>query len=152
MLSLPASLRSEIEAAVRASYPAEACGLLIGRPPQPMGGRPSIPALGEPDSPEARVVRVVPARNLERESPRKRFRLDPEAHLGAECAARDEGLEVLGCWHSHPDRPARPSETDRIGAWEGWTYLIASVTAEGVADLRCWRLRGERFEEEPLTR
>jgi proteasome lid subunit RPN8/RPN11 len=59
-------------------------------------------------------------------------------------------LEVVGVWHSHPDHPARPSETDRNGAWEGWSYLILSVTAEGVPDLRSWRLRGEHFEEEDV--
>jgi proteasome lid subunit RPN8/RPN11 len=60
-------------------------------------------------------------------------------------------LEIIGIWHSHPDHPARPSETDRAAAWEGWSYLIASVTKHGVADLRSWRLQGKDFVEENIT-
>jgi len=56
----------------------------------------------------------------------------------------------VGIWHSHPDHPARPSETDRAAAWEGWSYLIASVTDAGLSELRSWRLSGERFLEEPV--
>ena len=33
--------------------------------------------------------------------------------MKADQLARAEGLEIIGIWHSHPDHPARPSETDR---------------------------------------
>jgi proteasome lid subunit RPN8/RPN11 len=57
-------------------------------------------------------------------------------------------MEVVGIWHSHPDHPAQPSETDRQAAWEGWSYMILSVTGEGVSDVRSWRLDGDAFIEE----
>jgi proteasome lid subunit RPN8/RPN11 len=47
---------------------------------------------------------------------------------------------VLGVWHTHPDHPATPSETDRAAAWSGWSYLILSVVRGELAELRSWRL------------
>ena len=35
-------------------------------------------------------------------------------------------------------------------AWEGWSYLILSVTPEGVAGTRSWRLREGAFVEEVI--
>jgi proteasome lid subunit RPN8/RPN11 len=135
-LQLLEAVRAQLQSVVRAGYPNETCGLLLGRAGT---GR-------------VRVHEAVAAENLNRERPGDRYELDPRGHLRAEERARALGLEVVGVWHSHPDHPARPSETDRNGAWEGWSYLILSVTAEGVPELRSWRLRGERFEEEDLER
>jgi len=132
VLRLPDALRAEIEARARAGYPLESCGLLIGRP-------------GEA---RTEVVRVVPARNVERERPHDRYEVDPATFVASDGAARAEGLEVVGLWHSHPDHPAEPSETDRASAWTGWSYVIVSVTREGVADLRSWHFTGKRFVEE----
>jgi len=134
MLRLPKSLRDRLEAVVASGYPLETCGLLIGR--------------ATDDS--VLVVRVVQARNLNSARAADRYELDPQDLLAADHSARADRLDIIGVWHSHPDHPARPSETDRAAAWEGWSYLIASVTRAGVADLRCWRLAGERFLEEPL--
>jgi proteasome lid subunit RPN8/RPN11 len=135
MLRLPVLVRSELARLVAAGYPHETCGLLVGRE--------------LPDG--AAVERVVPARNRNEERARDRYLLDPDDHLRAESEARAGGRDVVGVWHSHPDHPAQPSETDRAAAWEGWAYLIASVTPQGVAELRAWRLRGEHFHEEPIT-
>lgn len=81
---------------------------------------------------------------------RDRFELDPRDFLAAELAARRTGREIVGIWHSHPDHPAVPSETDRLAAWEGWSYLIAEVTRERAGALRSWRLVHDRFVEEAL--
>ena len=135
-LQLPEAVRAHLRSVVRAGYPYETCGLL----------------LGQAGAGWVRVQEAVAAENLNRERPGDRYDLDPQGHLRAEERARALGLTVVGVWHSHPDHPARPSETDRNGAWEGWSYLILSVTAEGVPDLRSWRPRGERFEEEELER
>lgn len=119
-----------------ADYPRESCGLLIGR----VEGR------------RHRVERVVATGN--RRSERDRFEIDPRELLAATRAARAEGLELLGVWHSHPDAAARPSERDLAGAWPTLSYLIASVTAEGPGALRSWRLAEEPercFVEERLV-
>jgi len=135
MLILPHAPRAELEGLVRAGHPHETCGVLVGSP-RPGGG--------------ARVERVVACRNLNTERARDRYDLDPDDYLQAEIAARRDGLEIVGIWHSHPDHPARPSETDRAAAWEGWSYLILSVAADGVRDVRSWRLDGVGFAEEDI--
>ena len=104
--------------------------------------------IGLPGAP-AVVERARSARNLVA-SAHDRYELDPADHLAAEDEARALGLEVVGVWHSHPDRPALPSETDRRRAWPGWSYVIVAVASGKAAELRSWRLEGDRFAEEEV--
>jgi proteasome lid subunit RPN8/RPN11 len=131
-LHLSRTLRAEIEHSARRRYPAEACGLLLGR---------QEGALVE-------VELLHPTRNLNTARPNDRYDLDPADQLAAEEAARARGLDVVGVWHSHPDHPARPSETDRAQAWENWSYVIVSIAAGVAHDLRSWRFVDGRFLEE----
>ena len=134
-LALSAELRALLERWVRAGYPHETCGLMSG----------------ERGSGCLVIERVVQAKNLNRERAHDRYELDPLDFLAADTEARDLGLEVLGVWHSHPDHPARPSETDRAAAWPDWSYVIVSVTGAGVQDMRSWRLNGNNeFDEEVI--
>lgn len=134
VLKLPAGVRAELESLAGAGYPEETCGLLLGRD----------------EAGSCRVITQHAARNLNRERAADRFELDPRDYLAAEQAAAVAGNAVVGVWHSHPDHPARPSETDRAMAWPGWSYLILSVTAGGVVDVRSWRLAGDSFFEEEV--
>lgn len=134
VLQLPPEVRGELQVQAAAGYPAEACGLLLGRH----------------DEAHCRVIAQHPARNLNRERAGDRFELDPLDYLAAEEAASAAGLAVVGVWHSHPDHPARPSETDRVLAWPGWSYVILAVSRGQVVDLRSWRLAGEDFDEEEV--
>jgi proteasome lid subunit RPN8/RPN11 len=47
---------------------------------------------------------------------------------------------VLGFYHSHPDHPARPSETDRQAAWPFYSYIIVSIGRGEPLDTTCWVL------------
>ncbi|MFQ5994448.1 MAG: Mov34/MPN/PAD-1 family protein [Acidiferrobacterales bacterium] len=126
--------RSALERWVREGYPLESCGVLVGRQ----------------DGTRVEVERAIQARNLNRKRAHDRYELDPKDFLLADEKARDDGLEIVGIWHSHPDHPARPSETDRVAAWAGWSYVIISVTRDGVADMRSWRLNSDQFVEESI--
>ena len=133
-LVLPAEVRRQISIWAAAGHPDEACGLLIGRA---RGNR-------------FQVVRASCARNLETDRPRDRYTLAPDDWVAAESRAKTDGLDVIGVWHSHPDHPAEPSQTDLEAAWEDYSYLILSVTPEGVTDLRSWRLFERAFEEQVI--
>ena len=135
MLHLPQTLGESLNAFVRQGYPRETCGLLLG--------------VRRGD--EHVVTQVRRARNLNVERAEDRYELDPDDFLAADREARAAGLDIVGIWHSHPDHPARPSATDRDGAWPGWSYLIVSVGREGVGEIRSWRLNGGDFEEEKIT-
>jgi len=135
MLRLPALLRANLAGFSCARYPHEACGLLLGR------------RHGE----TSEAVLALEARNLDTTRAHERFELDPADHLAGEERARTLGLEVIGIWHSHPDRPAQPSALDRAQAWAAWSYVIVAVVAGEVVELRAWRLAGEHFVEEQVA-
>jgi proteasome lid subunit RPN8/RPN11 len=133
-IEISQTLLKRIEMSVQAGYPYETCGILIGKPIE--GG--------------IRVHEAIEAPNLNRERPGDRYELDPKAMLTADHDARSWGLEIVGIWHTHPDHPAQPSETDRASAWEGWSYMIFSVTRDGITEARSWRLAGGQFVEERI--
>jgi proteasome lid subunit RPN8/RPN11 len=152
MITLSENARQGIVRHAEESYPHECVGLLIGR----LEGDHKI------------VEDVLPAQNswnadigltdAEHEhSLRDRFSLDPREYLRADRAARARGLDIVGCYHSHPDHPAIPSERDRVGA-QGvgagtlFSFLIQSVRTGQAAELTAWLLAddGERFVAEEL--
>ncbi len=140
-LHLLGDVLADLTRLAEAGYPHEVCGLLVGHV--------------DPEGP--RAVRLVAANNLNRERAADRYQLDPDDFVAVDRAARGDGLEIIGIWHTHPDSPAWPSVTDLEAAWEGYSYLIASLRGDGrqtaeLAELRSWRLGEERlFLEEPLA-
>ena len=125
-LKLPMEVRHQLKGWVETGYPREACGLLVGRP-------------GRGGSRVTTVLRAVEARNQNEEWALDRFELHPLDHLETDRAARDEGLEIVGVWHSHIDAPARPSTLDRDAAWSGLSYVILSVREGRSVELHSWR-------------
>jgi proteasome lid subunit RPN8/RPN11 len=142
-LHLSESVVAQLRERCEASYPREACGLLLGQE-QPREGK----------GPKRMVLRLHPARNLNAERPERRYDLDPRAFIAADTLARAEGLDILGVYHSHPDHPPNPSPTDLAGAQPGWSYVILAVKGEGSEgsgesqEYRSWTLDGGAFVEE----
>ncbi len=116
------------------SYPFEACGMLVGKT----------------HSQRISVSRVLQAGNLSENGKLDRYVLDPEDFLTAERCAREQQMEIVGIWHSHPNHPAEPSTKDLEAAWHGYSYVIVSVDALGDTVVRSWRLRGSRLVAEPI--
>lgn len=128
-MKIPKAVADGIKRHVEAGYPNEVCGLLIGR--------------------GSTAEAFMEAKNLNVERARDRYELDPLSFKNADEFARSRGLEIIGIYHSHPDHPPLPSETDRTRAWHGWIYLIVSVESGKVSGERAWRLSeaGSQFEE-----
>lgn len=133
-LSLSPTLRAELAALASGGYPYESCGVLIG----------------QRAAERTAVTELTHARNRNSERAADRFDLDPEDLMRADRRAREAGLEIVGIWHTHPDHPACPSETDRQNAWPDWSYLIVSVNDGVAGEVRSWRLNCEHFVEEEL--
>lgn len=115
-LLLSCAHRAQIESEARAAFPRECCGLLEG--------------MREGDA--IRVIALHPARNLSSDS--DRFEIDPTDHFAAIRAARANGREIVGCYHSHPNGKAEPSARDAEGAWdESFVWLIAAVSDAAVS-------------------
>ena len=130
--SAVATIRRHVEA----TYPEEACGGLVG--------------LDDGDG-DIRVQAALPISNSQEAEREHRFLIGPAGVLGLERCARASGLEVLGYYHSHPDRPPLPSAYDQDHAWPWYIYLIVSVSLGYVAGSRAWRLAGERHIFEPIN-
>ena len=146
----PLTISAAVDQAIRAhgqeTYPHECCGALLGRDSNAVlendRGKDSL-------TPAREILGLFPLVNRRDDSPRNRFSVTAEDVLTAEKAARAQGLEVVGWYHSHPDHPARPSEYDRDHAWPWYSYIIVSVQNGGPQDMTSWRLNEDRAEFSP---
>ena len=118
-------------------YPYECCGLLLGRFAE-----------------NGKVVcETYPISNAREESAkRNRFLITPEELMRGERYARDNDLEVVGFYHSHPDSPAVPSNYDLEHAWPTYSYIIVSTGEGASTDLFSWEQEPDRsrFNEEEI--
>jgi len=130
-LRLSAGLVDEIRRAGQQAYPAECCGVLAGHP-------------GEVKE----VVKLVPVTNQRTDDPH-RYLIAPDDLRRIEVELRGSGLEVLGCYHSHPDHPAVPSAFDTDQAWPWYSYIIVRVDDAGAAELASWVLADDRSAMTP---
>jgi proteasome lid subunit RPN8/RPN11 len=145
MLIIARESLAKLEAHLETGYPHEACGILVGE--IDFGATPAI----------KRVRDVVPVANAwdevnERESQRNRFLISPEDMARADRAAGKRGWDIIGFFHSHPDHPPEPSETDREWAWPVTSFVITSVREGKAVRTQSWVLRDDRaaFDEEQL--
>jgi proteasome lid subunit RPN8/RPN11 len=100
---------------------------------------------------DLQAVGIAPSHHPPETAHRDRYWIDPADLLHAQKQARERGLQIIGVYHSHPDHPAIPSETDRQLAWAEYSYLIVSVQAGKAVEARSWQLNPERqFEAERL--
>ena len=116
-ISLRAAVVQDMLAHAREEAPRECCGLLIGK--------------------ENAVARSVRARNLDTKA--ARYLIDPADHFAAIRGAREEGLEVIGAYHSHPASAPVPSSTDIAEANNGSDFLYVIVSPAG-EDVRAYRI------------
>lgn len=129
ILRLPPALRAQLEREARAAFPRECCGLIEGK--------------RSGDVITARALHAT--RNVAREA--DRFEIDPADQFRILRAARVNGAEVVGCYHSHPNGTATPSLRDREGAdEEGFVWLIATLTARSNQDLAAFILKSNQLE------
>jgi len=134
-LWISAHLAEKIRLHGAETYPHECCGALLGRDSE----------LENPDS-AREVLGLFPLINRRDDSPRNRFSVTAEDVLEADKAARAQGSEVIGWYHSHPDHPARPSQYDRDHAWPWYSYVIVSVHKGAPEEMTSWRLSDDRAE------
>ncbi|PSQ89574.1 MAG: hypothetical protein BRD43_03295, partial [Bacteroidetes bacterium QS_4_64_154] len=112
------------------AYPEEGCGFLLGT---------------VTDDGTNRVTALHRAANRHAENRERRYELTADDYRDADAAAQDQRLDVVGVYHSHPDHPARPSETDLEEAtFPGYTYVIVSVHDGTPEDLTAWTLAPDR--------
>jgi proteasome lid subunit RPN8/RPN11 len=125
----------QIYAHAKETYPYECCGFLLG------------------DFDDGGLVHKVRQATNQNQDRTDRFIISPEEFAQTQFAADEAGLEIIGIYHSHPDWPPIPSQTDMASAWEDVYYLIASVHEGMPLNTNVWQLANEglrRFEWVPL--
>jgi len=132
-LWMSAHLAQKIRAHGAETYPHECCGALLGRDSEVT--HPNV---------DREVRALFPLVNRRDDSPRNRFSVAAEDVLDADKAAEQQGLEVIGWYHSHPDHPARPSQYDQDHAWPWYSYVIVSVQNGSPKEITSWRLDDDR--------
>jgi len=136
-LWLDADQAAVVAAHARATYPNEACGLLIGYV----------------DGADVRVDKVVASPNVAEPPTRNRFELDPGLLLTWQRHARAAGQSVVGIYHSHPDGRAEPSAHDMAGAWiANQAWVIQALTRDQIGPWAAfWRGSAQDFQPMDLA-
>jgi proteasome lid subunit RPN8/RPN11 len=130
VLTLTLAQREAIVATCIRALPNEGCGLLLG-------------------STEGVVHEVVASDNVADSA--RIYEIDPKVLLRATRRADDEGLEVIGVFHSHTHSEAYPSPTDvRQAPDPSWHYVLVSLL-ESPAHVRSFRVVQETVDEETLV-
>ena len=138
MIQISQKCVDEIRRHGEQDYPHECCGLLIGKF-EDQGNKVVTETYG-----------ISNAR--EEEAKRNRFLIRPEELLEGESYAREQQLDVVGFYHSHPDSPAAPSQYDLEHAWPTYSYIIVSTRADEAGNLFSWEQESDRsrFNQEEL--
>ena len=97
-ISIPRRLYRRLVRIALEEEPREACALLVGAPAADGAGA-------------VRVTGALPAANAASD-PETEFSIPNEDLIKAYKAAEDDGLAIVGIFHSHPSSGAAPSETD----------------------------------------
>jgi proteasome lid subunit RPN8/RPN11 len=102
------------------AYPAEACGLLVGR---------------------AGATRLIAMKNVSADA--HQYEMDPAELIAAFRDLRETGEELVAIFHSHPHGPAEPSKTDVERAYyPEAAHLIISLAAPERPQLMAFRIVG----------
>lgn len=108
VLVVPSRLHDEMARHACACYPRECCGVIIGRR----------------DGEHKTVTEIARVDNIQPEPVQDYFQMDPMPLRDIEeRAAKAEGVEVLGYYHSHPDHPAKPSPRDLDAASDIYPFV-----------------------------
>jgi proteasome lid subunit RPN8/RPN11 len=122
------------------TYPHECCGVL----------------LGQMDGEVRSVTSTARCGNTRTDSPQNRYHIDPRELVRIQREGREKGEDIVGFYHSHPDHPARWSQTDLAEAhWFGCSYVISSVEKGKATVTNSFALAGndendKQFLDEPI--
>lgn len=124
---------AEILAHATKTYPNECCGALLGRH----------------DSATKCVTRAIALENVSPGPRTTRYAVNPQELIAAERLARQDGLDLLGIYHSHPDRGAYFSEEDLRNSCPWYSYVVLSIRAGQFNHAKSWLPDAEQTQAAP---
>jgi len=129
-VKIPKPLVEALFAHAQEAYPEECCGLLAGTN--------NIPS---------HLYRVQNAHA----TPKVFYEMAPKEQFYAFKNMRHNGLHLVAIYHSHPESPARPSQSDIRLAYDPEPfYLLVSLQQRDAPQLRAYRIEEGVVTEEPL--
>ena len=137
MLKIRRKDYDEIRGHGEETYPHECCGVL----------------LGQMDDDGTRVVTsTARCGNTREDSPHNRYNIDPKELVRIQREGRERGEDIIGFYHSHPDHPARWSQTDLAEAhWFSCSYVITSVERGNAQMTNSFELTGTDESDKKLV-
>jgi len=137
LLKIKKSLLEQIKKQSEEGYPYEICGFILGKIDYKNNVR--------------QAVEVIQVENQNKERANDRFEISPKDYMKVEDYADKNNLQIVGIYHSHPDHPDRPSQTDLLYALEDLSYIIVSVEKGKAVSYKSWYLKDGKFEEEVVS-
>lgn len=95
----------------RQTYPNECCGAM----------------LGSTNGAEKIVRAALPLENAFDGAQAARYEIRPQDLLAAGKAARERHMDLIGIYHSHPDRGAHFSPTDLQNSCPWYSFVVLSI-------------------------
>lgn len=145
---LPAQIHQQMLDHARSAFPNECCGVLLGKFPSPML-KPDAQAKDalKPDAQAkekiCQIVRDFPVANT-LASPTE-YAIDQKELFRASKAARADGLDIVGFYHSHPSSAPIPSQKDRERNYWGKEVIHFIISLEtDPPELAGWHLTEEK--------
>jgi proteasome lid subunit RPN8/RPN11 len=138
VINAPASLLARLCRHAESAYPAECCGLLVGR---------------DTAAGWLEISDAVASANVTTGSAAETFEIDPGLRLRLARQLRGSGTAIIGHYHSHPDGPAEPSARDAAEVWEpDLVWMIVAVDRGTARDVQAFRFDAaqKRFRRRPL--
>ena len=118
-VSISRALHAELLALAAAQPGHEVCGLLFGT--------------------AERIKGIEPCINVSMQSETS-FEIDPLALIAAHKRERAGGVKIIGCYHSHPNGVANPSERDSASAVSDAIWVIIAHY-----EVTLWHKTGAEF-------
>ena len=147
MLILKSDTFTLIANAGEKAYPQECCGLLAGKKEWH----------GHCEATSFRVSAIVPMRNHVASAVLDRYLIDPAERSLAEEKICQDGMELVGFYHSHPDHDAYFSKTDLENSEEyqfgtpwlppTYAYLVLSVKEGKAGDFAAFIIKEGKTEK-----
>jgi proteasome lid subunit RPN8/RPN11 len=127
MISIPFKLNQDLIAEIRLKTE-ESCGFLLGKSFE--NGQ--------------KVDSFMPIKNSSEGDKSKLFTISAQDYLNAEQHVDQQGLILIGVYHTHINQPAMPSELDIEFAFPDFYYIIYSLVNFAFSEVRCWRIDSQR--------
>ncbi|MFT5206809.1 MAG: proteasome lid subunit RPN8/RPN11 [Candidatus Omnitrophota bacterium] len=129
-VKIPKDVYDEMIKHAKDVYPQEACGFAAGK--------------------DGEMKYFYPVDNMDHSS--VTYNMDPKQQMKAFKKFDDDGVELIGIFHSHVASKAEPSQTDRAMAfYPEVSYLIASLADMDNPDLKSYRINGDDVRQEEIN-